>query len=60
MAYGSQMLTNALCSSQKGLNWDIVKGNGETRFQHVAKHMSNNLQKPNHGVFYGDAVSTLF
>jgi RHS repeat-associated protein len=41
------------------LDWSIVSKNGETREQHVALHEGNYLQKELHGVFYGDAVSTI-
>jgi hypothetical protein len=38
-------------------DWSIVSGSGETRPAHVGLHGSNNLQKPIHGVFYGDPVA---
>jgi len=51
-------------SVNEPLDWDKVvkeKGpnKGETRTQHVEKHQQNDLQKPEHGVFYGDAKDTI-
>ncbi len=39
------------------LNWEkIVSGEGETRIEHVRLHEMNDMSKPKHGVFNGDAV----
>lgn len=49
---GEWLVHNSNC-----LDWSIVSKRGETRTQHVMNHGQNNLQKPSHGVFYGDPVS---
>jgi RHS repeat-associated protein len=46
-------------SGAKPLDWQKVvkqsgKNKGETRIQHVRKHNTNNINKPQHGVFEGD------
>jgi RHS repeat-associated protein len=43
---------------EKPLDWSLVSKKGETRAEHVGLHGTNNLQKPSHGVFYGDPVAT--
>lgn len=39
------------------LDWSIVSKKGETRCTHVNKHGVNDLQKKEHGAFYGDPTS---
>ena len=39
------------------LDWSTINKKGETRIEHVRKHGKNNLQKENHGIFYGDPVA---
>ena len=41
------------------LDWSIVSKKGETRIDHVRLHESNNLSKPDHGVFYGDSIDRI-
>ncbi len=41
------------------LDWSLVSKKGEMRTQHVQLHESNNMQKPDHGVLYGDSVKTI-
>ncbi|WP_433958710.1 hypothetical protein [Cytobacillus horneckiae] len=39
------------------LDWSIIKrATGETRVEHVMKHGKNDLQKKEHGVFYGNPI----
>jgi len=41
------------------IDWSIVKkSTGETRWQHIQKHGTNNTNKPTHGVFNNDPVLT--
>ena len=57
---GLPPVQNTASTSPRSLDWSIVsKKTGETRVQHVNQHMGNNLQKQNHGVFYGDAQHTI-
>ncbi len=45
--------------TDKDLDWSIVSGKtGETRVDHVNLHGNNNINKADHGVFYGDPVTT--
>jgi filamentous hemagglutinin len=44
-------------STEAPLDWSIVSKTGESREAHVRLHGSNNLQKPSHGVFYGEPVA---
>uniref|UniRef100_UPI0011842636 RHS repeat-associated core domain-containing protein n=1 Tax=Paraburkholderia sp. BCC1885 TaxID=2562669 RepID=UPI0011842636 len=41
------------------LDWSIVSKKGECRCTHVNKHGVNDLQKKDHGVFYGDPTSKI-
>ncbi|MDW8803195.1 hypothetical protein P8V03_18875, partial [Clostridium sp. A1-XYC3] len=45
--------------NDSSLDWSIISKHGETRFEHVGKHTINNLQKPEHGIFYGDPVKMI-
>ena len=60
---GLSACKNAGSSSTKkedDLDWNIVsKKTGETREQHVKLHETNNLQKKDHGVFYGDSKAKI-
>jgi filamentous hemagglutinin len=44
------------CGKKSNLDWSTVSKKGETRIDHVNKHSVNDLQKRQHGVFYGDPV----
>jgi hypothetical protein len=52
-------LQRAATTKVRDLDWSIVNKSGESRFEHVMKHGSNNLQKDSHGVFYGDPIKTV-
>ncbi|NDI36496.1 polymorphic toxin-type HINT domain-containing protein [Chengkuizengella sediminis] len=43
----------------EGLDWSITSKKGETRGEHVEKHGTNNLQKKEHGVFYGNPTDVI-
>jgi len=52
-------LTDCPKKQKEELDWSIIKKKtGETREEHVKLHGVNDLQKKEHGVFYGDPVAT--
>ena len=55
----SDVYRTAYSTNNNNLDWSIKSQFGETRIQHVNQHMVNNLQKPNHGIFYGNATNTI-
>jgi hypothetical protein len=54
---GAPLKGELAAATARPLDWSIVSGAGETRQVHVGAHAANNLQKPLHGVFYGDPVA---
>ncbi len=51
---GEVWVHNALCGQ---IDWSIVKqSTGETRAAHVQLHNVDNLNKPDHGIFYADGI----
>jgi len=56
---GAVGIKTVVKSNAEKLNWDTVVKKGETREMHVALHEVNDLGKPEHGIFYGDAVDTI-
>jgi filamentous hemagglutinin len=58
-AAAADVSATATPAPQTTLDWSNVSGSGETSVAHVLQHSEINLQKPNQGVFYGDAVDTI-